>query len=74
MNKDTEIYGVDISKDVFDVFSIKKGINNLGIMRKRFIQMKLAKVKTDKSDAKAICEYGTINEVPLYTALTEVQS
>ncbi|MFT6064431.1 MAG: transposase [Paraglaciecola sp.] len=41
---------------------------------KRFIQMKLAKVKTDKSDAKAICEYGKINEVLLYTALTDVQS
>ena len=26
--------------------------------------MKLAKVKTDKSDAKAICEYALINEVP----------
>jgi transposase len=38
----------------------------------RFIQMKLAKVKTDKSDAKAICEYGQINQVPLYTALTDV--
>jgi transposase len=36
--------------------------------------MKLAKVKTDKSDAKAICEYGKINEMPLYTALTDVQS
>jgi hypothetical protein len=36
--------------------------------------MKLAKVKTDKSDAKAICEYALINEVPLYTALTDVQS
>lgn len=121
MNKDTEIYGVDISKDVFDVYSIKKGhkqfrnnekgftiflklldrdslivmeatgyyhyrlaqylykqeilvsvVNPLSV--KRFIQMKLAKVKTDKSDAKAICEYGTINKVPLYTALTEVQS
>ncbi len=36
--------------------------------------MKLAKVKTDKSDAKAICEYGQINQVPLYTALTDVQS
>ncbi len=121
MNKDTEIYGVDISKDVFDVFSIKTGhtqfkndekgfttflkslpkpslvvmeatgyyhyrlaqylykqdvlvsvVNPLSV--KRFIQMKLAKVKTDKSDAKAICEYGQINEVPLYTALTDVQS
>jgi transposase len=36
--------------------------------------MKLAKVKTDKSDAKAICEYGKINEVPLYRALTDIQS
>jgi transposase len=40
---------------------------------KRFIQMKLAKVKTDKSDAKAICEYALSNEVPLYSALTDVQ-
>lgn len=47
-------------------------VNPLSV--KRFIQMKLAKVKTDKSDAKAICEYGQMNEVPLYTALTEVQS
>ena len=36
--------------------------------------MKLAKVKTDKSDAKAICEYGQMNDVPLYTALMDVQS
>ena len=121
MNKDKEIYGIDISKNVFDVFSnesgyqqfkndekgflalgkflnkgslvvmeatgyyhyrlaqylYKKGIavsvvNPLSV--KRFIQMKLAKVKTDKSDSKAICEYGHMNEVPLYTALTEVQS
>jgi len=36
--------------------------------------MKLAKVKTDKSDAKAICNYGLSQEVPLYNALTEVQS
>ena len=47
-------------------------VNPLSV--KRFIQMKLAKVKTDKSDARAICEYATVNEVPLYTALTEVQS
>ena len=31
-------------------------VNRLSV--KRFIQMKLAKVKTDKSDAKAICDYG----------------
>jgi transposase len=121
MNKYSKIYGVDISKDVFDVFSIESGhkqfkndekgfsafqrtlskqslvvmeatgyyhyrlaqylckqgvlvsvVNPLSV--KRFIQMKLAKVKTDKSDAKAICEYGQMNELPLYTALTDVQS
>ena len=58
-------------------FLFKQGVlvsvvNPLSV--KRFIQMKLAKVKTDKSDAKAICEYGQINQVPLYTALTDVQS
>lgn len=121
MNKYKEIFGVDISKDVFDVHGSKSGhdqfknhasgfktflknlpkeslvvmeatgyyhyrlaqflfkqnilvsvVNPLSV--KRFIQMKLSKVKTDKSDAKAICEYGQINEVPLYTALTNVQS
>lgn len=55
----------------------KKGIsvsvvNPLSV--KRFIQMKLSKIKTDKSDAKAICEYGMFNEVPLYSALTEVHA
>ena len=121
MNKDKEIYGIDISKEVFDVYSITSGHNqfkndtkgfralvrflgkdSLVVMEatgyyhyrlaqylykqgvlvsvvnplsvKRFIQMKLAKVKTDKSDAKAICDYGQMNDVPLYTALTDVQS
>jgi transposase len=121
MNKYKEIFGVDISKDVFDVFGSKSGHNqfkndtsgfqsflkslpkeSLIVMEatgyyhyrlaqflckqgvlvsvvnplsvKRFIQMKLAKVRTDKNDAKAICEYGKINEVPLYTALTDIQS
>ncbi|WP_235015839.1 transposase [Aquimarina sp. AU58] len=55
----------------------KKGVhvsvvNPLSV--KRFIQMKLAKVKTDKSDTKAISEYGRLNDVPLYNVLTEVQS
>lgn len=120
MNKDKEIFGIDISKDVFDSYDAlaghfqlkntmtgfkqfhkglpknalvvmeatgyyhtplaqflsKKGIqvsvvNPLSV--KRFIQMKLAKVKTDKSDAKAIFEYGMFNDVPLYTALTDAQ-
>ena len=121
MSKVTEIYGIDISKDVFDIYSepcghlqftndprgfkdllkllpetalvvmeatgyyhyrlaqflYKSGVsvavvNPLQV--KRFIQMKLAKVKTDKSDAKAIFEYGMVNDVPLYNALTDVQS
>ena len=40
-------------------------VNPLSV--KRFIQMKLSKIKTDKSDAKAICDYAIINE--LYTSL-----
>lgn len=121
MNKYSETFGIDISKDVFDCYGSKQGhlqfentekgfvkflqilddrtlvvmeatgyyhyrlaqflykanqkvsvVNPLSV--KRFIQMRLAKVKTDKSDAKAICEYGLINELPLYNALTDVQS
>lgn len=121
MNKYNEIYGVDISKDKFDVMNTKtvhsqfsndvKGfkkftknltkqtlvvmeatgyyhyclaqylygegylvsvVNPLSV--KRFIQMKLSKIKTDKSDAKAICEYAVLNEVPLYTAKNKNQA
>jgi transposase len=121
MNEYKETFGVDISKDVFDVHGSKTGHNQYKndesgfnkflkelpsdclvameatgyyhyrlaqflyknevvvsvvnpLIIKRFIQMKLAKVKTDKSDAKMICEFALINEVPLYTALTDVQS
>ena len=121
MIKSTEIHGVDISKDVFDVanskgkhlqfkndgngfktfqktlpvdalvvmeatgyyhyrlaqFLYEQGIkvsvvNPLSV--KRFIQMKLSKIKTDKSDARSICEYATVNEVPLYTAKDKNQA
>ncbi|RXJ43259.1 IS110 family RNA-guided transposase [Gelidibacter gilvus] len=121
MNKYKETFGVDISKDVFDLHGSNSGhdqfkndekgfssflkmipkdsivvmeatgyyhyrlaqflyknnvvvsvVNPLSV--KRFIQMKLAKVKTDKSDAKAICEYALANEVPHYNALTDVQA
>ena len=121
MNKCSQIYGVDISKNVFDVvdskgnhsqfkndgsgfkvflktlppdalvvmeatgyyhyrlaqFLYEQGVhvsvvNPLSV--KRFIQMKLSKVKTDKSDAKAICEYATVNKVPLYTARDKNQA
>ncbi len=121
MHKYNEIYGVDISKDVFDVmnskgdysqlsndekgfkkFAKKLGKETLVVMEatgyyhyclaqylynegylvsvvnplsvKRFIQMKLSKIKTDKSDAKAICEYAVMNEVPLYTAKDDSQA
>lgn len=121
MNKDKEIYGIDVSKKVFDIYgqftghqqftNEEKGFNELvkqlpknalvvmeatgyyhyrlaqflykkgvsvavvnPLSVKRFIQMKLSKVKTDKSDAKAICEYGIVNEVPMYNALSEVQA
>ena len=121
MNKYKETFGVDISKDVFDVhgsisrhhqykndehgfkrFLKELPMDSLVVMEatgyyhyrlaqflyknavvvsvvnplsvKRFIQMKLAKVKTDKSDAKAICDYALVNEVPIYNALTDVQS
>lgn len=47
-------------------------VNPLSV--KRFIQMKLSKIKTDKSDAKAICEYAIANEVPLYAARDKNQS
>ncbi|WP_271394158.1 IS110 family RNA-guided transposase [Aequorivita sinensis] len=121
MNKYKETFGVDISKDVFDVHGSSSGhnqfkndekgfksflkilpndsivameatgyyhyrlaqflyknnvavsvVNPLSV--KRFIQMKLAKVKTDKSDAKSIYDYALANEVPLYNALTNVQA
>ena len=121
MDKYKETFGVDISKDVFDVYGSECGhsqfkndeqgfklfaktlasdslvvmeatgyyhyrlaqflykngiavsvVNPLSV--KRFIQMKLSKIKTDKSDAKAICEYASTNEVPLYTARDKSQA
>ena len=121
INKNTEFFGIDISKDVFDVFSLEMGLNqftnnekgfkqfikklsmeSLVVMEatgyyhyclaqylyekgyavsvvnplsvKRFIQMKLSKIKTDKSDAKSICDYACNNEVPLYTAKDKSQA
>ena len=114
MNKSTIFVGIDISKDVFDVYDSKSGhyqysndekgfklfkksitiehwcvmeatgcyhqqlaiylfdnglrvsvINPLII--KRFIQMKLNRVKTDKSDAKMICRYGEEQALDLWS-------
>tara|TARA_R110000787_G_scaffold147076_1_gene260776 strand:- start:3249 stop:3575 length:327 start_codon:yes stop_codon:yes gene_type:complete len=52
----------------FAKFSYKKGVSVSVVYPlsiKRFIQMKLAKVKTGKSDAKAICNYGLTQDTPL---------
>ena len=100
MNKVKIYYGIDISKDVFDVYSSEGEFhqypNNVDgfrefvkLLRKeshcvmeatgyyhqqlayflqgknvkvsvenpRFVQMRLSKIKTDKSDAKMICQY-----------------
>lgn len=121
MDKDRKIFGVDISKDVFDVvdpsgahcqysnnaqgFSAFRRevcsgavvvmeatgyyhyllaqylsnnkvncavVNPLSI--KRFVQMRLAKVKTDKADAAAIRDYAMVNEVSYYSPLDAVQA
>ncbi|WP_179005727.1 IS110 family transposase [Winogradskyella forsetii] len=47
-------------------------VNPLSV--KRFIEMKLSRVKTDKSDAQSICDYGIYNKVPLYNQISAVQS
>ena len=47
-------------------------VNPLSV--KRFVQMKLSKVKTDKSDARAICDYAQVNQVPLYDGKGAEQS
>jgi len=38
---------------------------------KRLIQMKLSKMKTDKTDAKMICEYAMANDTPFYNSYAE---
>ena len=113
MNKGIKYYGIDISKDVFDVVDssdkhfqyennfkgfrkflkeldsnshcvmestgyyhqqlayyllekeIKVSVEN-PISVKRYIQMKLSKIKTDKSDAKMICEYAQNVDLKLW--------
>lgn len=114
MNKSTIFVGIDISKDVFDIYDSRAGhfqfrndekgfkmfskqltsehwcvmeatgcyhqqlaislfdrgirvsvINPLVI--KRFIQMKLNQVKTDKSDSKMICHYGKEQSLELWS-------
>ena len=120
MNKDKTIFGIDISKNTFDVmdsnskhnqfenntkgfvqflkllntdshcvmeatgyyhyqlahFLVENNIltsveNPLSI--KRFIQMKLSRIKTDKSDAKMICQYGQERELQPWVGYSKNQ-
>lgn len=120
MNEITNYFGIDISKDVFDVVdscgnhfqfsNCKEGFDDfLGILDiyshcvmestafyhvqlanalfqagikvsvenplavKRFIQMHLSRVKTDKSDAKMICQYAQHADLRLWKARTNDQ-
>ena len=113
MDKSTNIFGIDISKEVFDVMNVndqhfqfqnsmkgfrafkkKLSADSICVMEatgyyhlklayflleneikvsivnplsvKRFIQMKLSKIKTDKADAKMIRLYGQNNELKLW--------
>ena len=120
MDKDTTYFGIDISKDVFDVtdsngnyqqyqnnakgfklflksldsFShcvmeatgyyhyqlayflqektIKVSVEN-PLSVKRFIQMKLSKIKTDKSDSKLICQYAQYTKLKLWKGHSKQQ-
>ena len=120
MDKSTNFFGIDISKDVFDVMDMKNNHyqflnNSIGfkdfakildenshcvmeatayyysqlayflvdknikvsvenpIAVKRFIQMKLSKIKTDKSDAKMICLYAQNVDLKLWTGNSKNQ-
>lgn len=57
-------------------YLVEKGIkvsveNPLSV--KRFIQMKLSKIKTDKSDSKLICEYGKQVDLKLWCGQSKEQ-
>lgn len=120
MNKDTHFFGIDISKDFFDVYDyqgnhhqFKNSLNGFAKLNKiltfdahcvmkatgyyhvrlayyllgmgvavsvenplkvkRFIQMKLSKVKTDKSDSKQIYDYAVSQELSLWQGMSENQ-
>jgi transposase len=47
-------------------------VNSLSV--KRFIQMKLSRIKTDKSDAQVICEYGIYIQVSLYNGINALKA
>jgi len=120
MNKDKKYYGIDISKDVFDVcdsnsnyYQFKNSLSgfkkllklldskSVCVMEatgyyhvrlayfllendklvsvvnplkiKRYIQMHLSKIKTDKSDSKMICDYAQHCEPSLWFGQSKTQ-
>jgi transposase len=68
----TSYYHYRLAHFLYENGAVVSFINSL--YRKRSIQMKLAKVKTHKSDSKAMCEHALINEALVYSALTDFQS
>ena len=52
--------------------NIKVSVEN-PLSVKRFIQMKLSKIKTDKSDSKMICAYGVYNSLKLWEGHSKQQ-
>jgi transposase len=68
----TGYYHYRLAQFLYKNAAVVSVVNPLSV--NRFIQMKLANVNTDKSDAKAIFDYTLVNEVLIYNALTDVQS
>lgn len=68
----TGYYHYLLAQFLFDQGIPVSVVNPLSV--KRFVQMKLSKIKTDKSDAKAICDYARVNQVPLYDGKGAEQS
>jgi transposase len=60
----TDYYHYYLAQYLYDLGYIVSVVNPLAV--KRFVQMKLSKIKTDKSDALAICQYASSYEVHLY--------
>ena len=60
----TGVYHVQLADFLFENSISVSVVNPLSI--KRFIQMNLRRIKTDKADAEMICKYGQINELSLY--------
>lgn len=68
----TGYYHYSLAQFLYDSGIKVSVVNPLSV--KRFRQMKLAKIKTDKSDAGVIRDYGRVNEVPLYDGRGALQA